>query len=131
VPAIGLVCILLVWALNASTAGRRAEGCPSGCATAKERGETVQIAALAREWVDVYRTAHPEDEGLTCCVDDLDRGPEQRLGKRIDYMYIMPGGGPEMHVLDARLVLDQPFRTADGWQWASDHVGLLAILNLE
>jgi endonuclease/exonuclease/phosphatase family metal-dependent hydrolase len=93
--------------------------------------ETPQIVALARKWVDVYRTAHPEDEGLTCCVDDLQRGPEGHLRKRIDYIYVVSSGGQEVRVLDARRVLDQPFRVADGWQWASDHVGLLAVLDLE
>jgi endonuclease/exonuclease/phosphatase family metal-dependent hydrolase len=28
-------------------------------------------------------------------------------------------------LLGAQKVFNQPFRVNDGWQWASDHVGLL------
>lgn len=89
-----------------------------------------QIRMLAREWVDAYRRANPNDEGLTCCVDDLAAPPGEPLEKRIDYVFAVPRGGRGVQVLSARRVLDGPFELSDGWQWASDHVGLLVELQV-
>lgn len=84
-----------------------------------------QIQVLSRHWIDTYRAIHPQEKGATCCVDDLSAGPEEKLEKRIDYLFLAPGAGLSIQVIDSRRVLDQPSRTADGWLWASDHVGLL------
>jgi endonuclease/exonuclease/phosphatase family metal-dependent hydrolase len=88
-----------------------------------------QIEMLVQEWVDTYRTANPDDAGPTCCVDDLAAGPGETLEKRIDYLFLVPRGGQRLEVKGAWRVLDTPVRTADGWQWASDHVGVVAELD--
>jgi endonuclease/exonuclease/phosphatase family metal-dependent hydrolase len=92
--------------------------------------DSPQIRILDREWVDAYRAVHPDDPGLTCCVDDLVRGSGEPLEQRIDYVFLARPAGRGAKVTDARRVLNQPFRGSDGWQWASDHVGLLVTLEL-
>ncbi len=87
--------------------------------------ESPQIRTLSRQWMDTYRAVHSTEEGATCCVDDLTAGPAETLEKRIDYLFFVPGAAPSLRVIAAQRVLDQPFRTAGGWLWASDHVGLL------
>ena len=89
-----------------------------------------QIQALARRWVDTYRAVHPIEPGFTCCVSDLSAGPDEPLEKRIDYVFLVPGTPPEMQVIGSHRVLNRPFRQGDGWQWASDHVGVLTTLRL-
>lgn len=88
-----------------------------------------QMQTLAREWIDAYRAANPADPGLTCCVDDLTRGPEEPLEERIDYLFLVPAGY-EVKVVAAQRVLDRPLPTQDGWLWASDHVGLMVAVHL-
>ena len=85
-----------------------------------------QIESLTKVWIDTYRAVNPQGIGLTCCIDDLHAGPSEPLEERIDYIYLLPGGG--MHVVSAQLILDQPFPFAGNWLWASDHVGLLVSL---
>ena len=81
------------------------------------------IAELARLWSDTYRMRHPAEPGLTCCIDNLTNGPSEPLEERIDYIFMLPGGGK---LVDSERVFDQPFPVAGGWQWASDHIGLMA-----
>jgi endonuclease/exonuclease/phosphatase family metal-dependent hydrolase len=96
--------------------------------------EAPQIQALG--WVDTYRRVHPDDPGYTCCVDDLTGGPDQVLTKRIDYLFFVPGASQgdtsanRARVVSSRRVLDGPFRTAGGWLWPSDHVGVLSEIEL-
>ena len=71
----------------------------------------------------------PPDDALTCCVGDLTAGPGETLEKRIDYLFLIPRQGAT--VLDSQRVLDEPYATKDGWQWASDHVGLLITVGIE
>lgn len=92
------------------------------------RENSPQIRALRERWVDTYRVVHPEDPGFTCCVRDVRSGPEEVLEKRIDYVFLVPGGDRELKVVSAQRVLDRPVRTAGGWLWASDHVGVLVEL---
>lgn len=99
--------------------------------------DSPQIRVLSRQWIDTYRAVHPEEDGATCCVDDLSAGPDEALEKRIDYLFLAPGADPSVRVIGSRRVLAEPFRplmgtfdTADGWLWASDHVGLLTTLDL-
>jgi endonuclease/exonuclease/phosphatase family metal-dependent hydrolase len=87
-----------------------------------------QIQAL--DWVDTYRQVHPDEPGDTCCVDDLAPGPGQALDKRIDFVFFVPGEGLA-RVVSSRRVLDEPFRTADGWLRPSDHVGVLSEIELD
>ncbi len=95
--------------------------------------DTPQIQALTRQWVDTYRAVHPNDndEGYTCCADDPSAGLAERLEERIDYVFLAPGTAHSTEVVSSQRVLDQPFRTADGWLWASDHAGLLTVIQLE
>ena len=80
------------------------------------------IAELARLWSDTYRVRHPTEAGLTCCIDSLTNGPSEPLEERIDYIFMLQGGGK---LVDSERIFDQPFPVADGWQWASDHIGLM------
>ncbi len=91
--------------------------------------DSPQMQALAARWVDAYHAVRPDEPGRTCCVDDLTAGPGEPLEKRIDYLFLVPGG--EAHIVAARRVLTQPARTAEGWLWASDHVGLLVEVALQ
>jgi endonuclease/exonuclease/phosphatase family metal-dependent hydrolase len=92
--------------------------------------DSPQIEILAQEWVDTYRAANPADEGLTCCIDELHAEGEP-LEKRIDYLFLVSDGGQGVEVNGAWRVLARPFRVGDGWQWASDHVGVVVDLELE
>ena len=88
------------------------------------REDATQIQDLARAWIDAYRTRHPQERGFTCCVDDLRSSPAEPLEERIDYLFLVPAHGQELRVVSATRAFDQPFATAGGWLWASDHVGL-------
>jgi endonuclease/exonuclease/phosphatase family metal-dependent hydrolase len=91
--------------------------------------ESPQIQAMVGEWIDTYRAARPEDEGYTCCVGALTQGPSQVLEKRIDYIFLVPGA-EGARVVSSQRVLSQPFRLGDGWLWASDHVGVLSVIQV-
>jgi endonuclease/exonuclease/phosphatase family metal-dependent hydrolase len=93
------------------------------------REDSPQIQALANAWLDTYRVANPGDPGLTCCIDDL-AAQNEPLEERIDYLFLVPGSGEEEQVVSSQRVLDQPVLGADGWLWASDHVGLLSTIQL-
>jgi endonuclease/exonuclease/phosphatase family metal-dependent hydrolase len=110
------------------TAGR-APAIVAGDLNATE--DSSQIQSLTRSWVDAYRVANPDDVGLTCCIDNLTAGPSEELEKRIDYLFVVRRGGRRVEVHRSELVLDRPFESAQGWQWASDHVGLLAEIEIE
>jgi len=88
--------------------------------------DSPQIRVFAQVWEDTYRAANPHETGLTCCIDDLTQGPTEALEKRIDYIFLVSGGGAR--VVSAERVLARPFQMAGGWLWASDHVGLLATI---
>jgi endonuclease/exonuclease/phosphatase family metal-dependent hydrolase len=95
--------------------------------------DTPQIRALG--WIDTYRVernvrVHPDQQGFTCCVDDLAGGPEQRLSKRIDYLFLVPGTSA-VEVVDSQVVLDRPVHLEGGWLWPSDHAGVLTTLSLQ
>jgi endonuclease/exonuclease/phosphatase family metal-dependent hydrolase len=92
---------------------------------------TPQIEALALDWIDTYQTARPESPGPTCCLDNLHQEPPGLLEKRIDYVFLAPGPGQDLRIVDSQRVLTQPFPLAGGWLWASDHVGLLTTLERE
>lgn len=89
--------------------------------------DSPQIRLLDGRWRDAFRLAHPDEPGLTCCIDDLS-APVETLDERIDYIFLASHSGLSGRVLSASRAFDQPFRLGDGWQWASDHVGLLVEL---
>jgi len=76
-------------------------------------------------WTDVYRSAHPDDPGLTCCVDDLEAPPPSGPDKRIDYLFAVG-----LDVDAAEVILAEPIPVDDGWLRASDHAGLFARLSV-
>jgi endonuclease/exonuclease/phosphatase family metal-dependent hydrolase len=94
------------------------------------REDTSQIQALSEGWVDTYRVANPGDAGWTCCINDLTAETDTR-DERIDYLFLVPGSGAGASVVSSVRVLDRPVQTADGWLWASDHVGVLSAIQLE
>jgi len=101
----------------------------AGDFNAKE--DSPQIKILTHQWVDTHRVANPNDEGLTCCIDNLAGGPTEPLEERIDYVFLVPQARQGVKVHSAQRVLDQPFQVSGGWQWASDHVGLLTAIEIE
>ncbi len=84
-----------------------------------------QIMDLSRAWMDAYRALHLDDPGLTCCIDNLTSGPGEALEERIDYIFVVRNGTGRGQIVSARHIFDQPFRVGNGWQWASDHTGLM------
>jgi endonuclease/exonuclease/phosphatase family metal-dependent hydrolase len=92
------------------------------------REDSPQVMDLSSNWVDAYRTLHPGDAGLTCCVDDLTAGPGEPLEERIDYIFVVARGEVGVQIVSAWHVFDQPFQVGGGWQWVSDHTGLLVEL---
>lgn len=79
-------------------------------------------------WVDVWRAAHPDMEGFTCCVESLTAGPQEPLEKRIDYIFLAGEGAAELRVVEARRAFDRPRWVGKHWLWPSDHVGLFVVL---
>jgi endonuclease/exonuclease/phosphatase family metal-dependent hydrolase len=88
-----------------------------------------QIVALSNSWMDTYRALHPGDPGLTCCIDDLHAAPGEPLVERIDYIFLAGKSGKSSRLVSAKHAFDQPFPVGAGWQWASDHTGLLVELD--
>lgn len=80
------------------------------------------IQTLSSAWVDTYRQVHPNDPGFTCCVDDLQAGPGEPLEKRIDYVFVRQ---LRETLVTAEHAFYRPFSIGNGWQWASDHTGLI------
>lgn len=101
-----------------------------------ENADSLLPPALLEQWLDTALAAEDPDSdetsagdaGLTCCVDDLHGGPLETLEKRIDYVFLVPG--PGIRVLGSQPVFREPYRFEGGWQWASDHTGLLVTLEV-
>lgn len=87
--------------------------------------DSPQIIDLSGRWTDAYRALHPGDPGLTCCVDNLTTNPDEPLEERIDYIFIVVKGDGSGQVVSAQHVYERPFPVSSGWQWVSDHTGLL------
>lgn len=88
------------------------------------RENSPQIMELASHWTDAYRVIHPDDPGLTCCIDDLTAGPGEPLEKRIDYIFLARKG-ESGEIISAQHAFYRPFPVGSSWQWASDHTGLM------
>ena len=93
------------------------------------REDTPQMLDLAASWTDAYRAVHPSDAGLTCCIDDLTSAPGEPLEERIDYIFLVNKTGRSGQIVSAQHAFYQPFPVEKGWQWASDHTGLLVELD--
>lgn len=87
------------------------------------------LHGAAAGWTDTYRAVHPDERGFTCCIEDLSARSAEALSLRIDYVFLA-SGSERIAVKDSRRVLDQPARLDEAWLWASDHVGVLAILSI-
>ena len=92
------------------------------------RQDSPQIESLSPPWIDALTNINGDDPGLTCCIDDLRAGPAERLEKRIDYLFLVPHSEAAVDIQSARTILDEPALLSYGWQWPSDHVGLLVEL---
>jgi endonuclease/exonuclease/phosphatase family metal-dependent hydrolase len=88
-----------------------------------------QIELLSQNWIDSYHQLHPEDPGLTCCVESGLTNPDQSMTRRIDYIFIANQAegysSNAIRPLAEEIIFDQPIQVGDGWLWASDHAGLL------
>lgn len=94
-------------------------------------GDSPQIKALSQEWMDAYRAANPQAQGPTCCIGDLSGRSDEALRRRIDYLFLVPRTALGIKLRSAQRVLDQPFELPNGWQWVSDHVGVLAVIEIQ
>jgi endonuclease/exonuclease/phosphatase family metal-dependent hydrolase len=83
--------------------------------------DTPQMENLANAWTDTFRQAQLGDAGLTCCIDDL-TNPDEALEMRIDYIFLVNFRG---ELIRADHAFYRPFQAGEGWQWASDHTGLV------
>ncbi len=92
--------------------------------------DSPQIETLRLFWKDVFLATHATETGYTCCIDNLNLGPAEPLEKRIDYLFFREGFSSSLHLTDVQMAFDQPFKTAYGWQWVSDHIGLLAVFRI-
>ena len=90
--------------------------------------DSIQIQQLAPNWIDVYQSRYPESPGWTCCVVDLTQADNNSIDERVDYLFLVQAV-PDITLQDVQLVLDQPFITANGPLWASDHIGILVTLH--
>jgi endonuclease/exonuclease/phosphatase family metal-dependent hydrolase len=90
--------------------------------------DSILPPALTDRWLDTYRAVSADGDGFTCCVDDLHGGPGEPLEKRIDYLFLVPDSG--IRVVDSQPVFHRPYRVEGGWQWASDHTGLLVTFEM-
>jgi endonuclease/exonuclease/phosphatase family metal-dependent hydrolase len=87
--------------------------------------DSAQIAHLSSLWTDVYRAYQAEDPGLTCCVNNLKAPPGEPLEERIDYVFLSQGTEGDIRIRHVDLVANEPRSVKNGWQWLSDHIGLV------
>lgn len=102
------------------------------CGDFNATADSPQIRTLTATWIDTFRAAQPNAEGHTCCVDKAALSGalalEQRLSRRIDYVFVRPVSAATLVVQDARTLFDAPVAVGNDWQWVSDHAGLLVEL---
>ena len=84
-----------------------------------------QIVKLAQGWQDTYRVIHPNEPGYTCCIDNLQAQAAVPVNERIDYIFLAHQSGDSWIVTTAEKLFDHAFAVNNGWQWASDHEGLM------
>jgi endonuclease/exonuclease/phosphatase family metal-dependent hydrolase len=91
--------------------------------------ESPQIQIAKSYWIDTFSLLNPGVDGFTCCTDDL-TSKDAEFDKRIDYIFIAPGGSNPT-ILSSKRVFAKPFQVDDGWLWASDHIGVMVDLAFE
>jgi endonuclease/exonuclease/phosphatase family metal-dependent hydrolase len=92
-------------------------------------GAPALAAFLAHGFVDVFRAANPEAAGET--VWQRIEAPTPTVFRRVDYVFLRPGGGLEGDVVSGRVVLNAPRRRPDGGVlWPSDHYGVFVEVGL-
>lgn len=90
-----------------------------------EMARLVRLARLA----DAFRVANPTAVGATVWQNPA---VEQRTAsRRVDFIFVGAGTEHTARVLESRVILDEPHRTADGrFVWPSDHYGVLARIDV-
>ncbi len=92
---------------------------------AVESSEAIQALTGPAGFVDAFRAVRPDDPGPTVWQPVTD--PVRRARRRVDYVFLAPGGASTSRPVDSRVVIDVPGRLADGTVlWPSDHYGVLA-----
>jgi len=85
---------------------------------------------LAAGFVDAFRAVNPSATGLTSRQDVYAARPT--VARRIDFVFVVPGGNSAPRVLESRVVLDIPRQRPDGTTlWPSDHYGVLAVIEIQ
>ncbi|MDZ4278999.1 MAG: endonuclease/exonuclease/phosphatase family protein, partial [Dehalococcoidia bacterium] len=73
----------------------------------------------------------PGDPGCTSGTIPLGDNPENLTDHRIDYIFVMSGEDRAADIKEAALFLNQPVDIGGGrLLWASDHIGVRAVLEL-
>jgi endonuclease/exonuclease/phosphatase family metal-dependent hydrolase len=89
--------------------------------------ESQAITALTEGtgFMDAFRSVNPTLPGLT--VWQRVDAPAPTVKRRVDYLFVIPGGEVPGRVLSSRVVLNAPRQLPDGTAlWPSDHYGVLA-----
>ena len=80
-------------------------------------------------FVDAFRAVNPGDAGSTSRQQVY--AGWSTVSRRIDFVFMVPGGKGVPRVLESRVVLDTPRRRPDGSMlWPSDHYGVLAVIEI-
>ena len=97
------------------------------------REESHQIQKLSEHWVDAFRLIHKQGQGPTCCLqpENLDKANAGQYFDRVDYVFLKDNGNDQWVTREASRIFDHPFRTLKGYQWATNHAGVLIEANLE
>ncbi len=96
------------------------------------REDSPQIRKLTQSWVDAFRYVHRRTLSATCCLSpsDLDKPVQGKHFARVDYVFLKDHEARRWEILDAKPIFDRAFKTKDGYQWASNHIGVLVEANL-
>jgi endonuclease/exonuclease/phosphatase family metal-dependent hydrolase len=95
---------------------------------AVEDAEPIRLLTREAGFVDAFRVANPGAPGFTAGQDVA--APRPTASRRIDYVFLVPGGTRASRVAGSRVVLRAP-RPDGAVLWPSDHYGVLADLEFE
>jgi endonuclease/exonuclease/phosphatase family metal-dependent hydrolase len=90
---------------------------------------STQIRAMSSLWVDTFLKVEPENDGFTCCNDDLYQR-HSNPDKRIDYLFYS-SNEIEPYIESSKQVFSRSYPVDDGWLWASDHLGLEVVFKVD